>query len=115
VVIEVTVHQEPRNGKQIVGYSTRLFPEGDAVYANVIGETAVAEEFAAGRTLRSQSWRNDLELETKGLGVKERLIAGAEKVVELTAQYQPSLVGGSIDTVSAHAGTKKGNPEGRGQ
>ena len=49
--------------------------------------------------MRSQSWRNGLALETKGLGVKERLIAGAEKVVELTARYQPSIVGGSIDTV----------------
>jgi hypothetical protein len=99
VLIEVTVRQEPRFGKQIVGHSTRLLPEGDGGYASVIGETAVAEEFAAGRTLRSRSWRNDLELETKGLGVRERLIAGAEKVVELTAKYQPGLVGGSIDTV----------------
>lgn len=99
VVIEVTVHQEPHNGKQIVGYSTKFFPENDAAYADVIGETAVAQEFTAGRTLRSQSWRNDLALKTKDLGVKERLIAGAEKVVELTAKYQPTLVGGSIDTV----------------
>lgn len=100
VVIEVTVHQNPRKGQaQRVGYSTKLFPANDAVFADVIGETAVAQEFTAGRTLRSQSWRNGLALETKGLGVKERLIAGAEKVVELTARYQPSLVGGSIDTV----------------
>jgi len=100
VVIEVTIHQEPHNGvAQGVGYSTKLFPASDAVFADVIGETAVAQEFAAGRTLRSQSWRNGLALEVTGLGVKERLIAGAEKIVELTAKYQPSLVGGSIEAV----------------
>jgi hypothetical protein len=99
VVVEITVYQKPSNGIRTVGYSARLFPESDAAYAVVIGETAVAQELAEGRTLRSQSWRKGLDLDTNGLGVKERLIAGAEKVVELTATYQPSLVGGSIDTV----------------
>jgi hypothetical protein len=98
VVIEVNVHQVRRNGGG-VEYSTRRFPASDAAYAEVMGETSIAEEFAAGRTLRSQSWRNGLNLQVQGLGVKERLIAGAETIVELTARYQPSVVGGAVDTV----------------
>jgi hypothetical protein len=100
VVIEVNIHQLQRDGAgRAVGYSTKRFPASDAAFAEVIGETAIAQEFAAGRTLRSQSWRNGLDFEVKGLGVQDRLVAGAEKIVELTATYQPSLVGGAIDTV----------------
>jgi hypothetical protein len=99
VVIELIVHQVQRDGAGGIGYSTKRLPASDAVYAEVVGETSIAEEFAAGRTLRSQSWRNGLNFQVKGLGVKERLIAGAEKIVELTAAYQPSVVGGAIDTV----------------
>ncbi len=98
VVIEVNIHQVQRDGGG-VGYSTKRLPASDAVYDEVVGETSIAEEFAAGRTLRSQSWRNGLDFQVKGLAVKERLIAGSEKVVELTATYQPSVVGGAIDTV----------------
>jgi hypothetical protein len=97
IVIEVNVHQVRRNGGG-VEYSTRHFPPSDAAYAEVMGETSIAEEFAAGRTLRSQSWRKELDLQVQGLAVKERLITGAEKIVELTARYQPSLVGGAVDT-----------------
>lgn len=100
VVIEVNIHQLQRDGAgRAVGYSTKRLPASDAVFAEVIGETAIAQEFAAGRTVRSQSWRNGLDFEVRGLGVKERLVAGAEKIVELTATYQPSIVGGAIDTV----------------
>jgi len=98
VVVEVKIHQVRRSSADVaVGYSTRRLP--DAVFAEVIGETSVAQEFADGRTLRSQSWRNGLDFEVKGLGVKERLVAGAEKMVRLTATYEPSAVGGAIDTV----------------
>src|SRR5216683_726079 len=100
VVIEVNIHQLQRDGAgRAVGYSTKRLPASDAVFAEVIGDTAIAQEFAAGRTVRSQSWRNGLDFEVRGLGVKERLVAGAEKIVELTATYQPSIVGGAIDTV----------------
>jgi hypothetical protein len=99
VVIEVKVHQVRRNGTGGVGYSTRRLPASDASYGEVVGETSIADEFAEGRTLRSQSWHNDLDFRVKGLGVKGQLIAGAEMIVELTATYQPSVVGGAIDTV----------------
>jgi hypothetical protein len=99
VVIEVNIHQQRENAGHAVGYSTRRLPVGDAAFAEVIGETAIAQEFTAGRTLRSQSWRSGLDFQTSGLGVRERLIAGAEKIVELTAEYEPSVVGGAIDTV----------------
>jgi len=99
VVIEVKVERKSDIGVSEVGFSTKIFPAGDAVFALVIGETDVAQEFAAGRTFRSQSWRNGLEVEVAGLGMKERLVAGAEKIVQLTAKYQPSLVGGPMDTV----------------
>jgi hypothetical protein len=98
VVIEVNVHQVRRDGGG-VAYSTRHFPASDAAYAEVMGETSIAEEFAAGRTLRSQSWRNGLDFQVRSLGVKERLIAGAEYIIELTARYQPSVVGGAVDSV----------------
>jgi hypothetical protein len=98
VVIEVNVHQVTHDG-DAVGYSTKRLPASDAFYAEVLGETSIAEEFATGRTLRSQSWRNGLNFQMQGLGVKERLIAGAENIVELTARYRPSVVGGAVDTV----------------
>jgi hypothetical protein len=100
VIIEVTVRQKSPIGlAQGVGYSTKLFPANDDVYADVIGETAIAQEYAAGKTFRSQSWRDGVALQTAGLGLKERLILGAEKIVELTAKYDSTLVGGPIDTI----------------
>jgi hypothetical protein len=99
IVVEVNIHQVRAATDVAVGYTTRRLPSSDAVFAEVIGETSIAQEFAEGRTLRSQSWRNGLDFQVKGLGVKERLVAGAEKIVELTATYQPSVVGGAIDTV----------------
>src|SRR6266496_4545336 len=82
-----------------VGYSTKSLPAGDAPFADVMGETAIAQEFAEGRTLRSQSWKDNLASQVAGLGTRERLVAGAEKIVELTTMYQPGMVGGPIDTV----------------
>jgi hypothetical protein len=98
IVIEVKVHQVRRYGGGVT-YSTKRLPTSDADYAEILGETSIAEEFAAGRTLRSQSWRNQLDFQVQGLGMNERLIAGAEKIIELTAKYQPSVVGGAVDTV----------------
>jgi hypothetical protein len=77
IVIEVKVHQV-RDGHG-VGYSTRRFPASDSAYAEVMGETSIAAEFAAGETQRSQSWRSGLDSQVKGLGVKERMIAGARE------------------------------------
>jgi hypothetical protein len=99
VVIEVSVHQIQRDGAGGVGYSTKRLPASDAVYAEVLGETSVAQEFAEGKTLRSQSWRSGLDFQVTAHGMKDRLISGAEKIVELTATYQPSVVGGAIDSV----------------
>ncbi len=109
VVIEVTVHQNyGGSGARGVEYSTKSFPPGDAAFTEVIGETATAQEFAAGNTERAQSWRSGLNLQVTGFGLKERLVAGAETVVELTAKYQPNLVGGATDTllVTRGAGVK---------
>ena len=96
--IEVKVHQV-RTGGGGLGYSTKHFPASDTPYAEIMGETSIAEEFAEGKTLRSQSWRNGLNFQVQGLGVRERLIAGAENMVELTARYEPAVVGGAVDTV----------------
>ena len=40
-----------------------------------------------------------MAFENAGLGVKERLIHGTERIVALTEQYDPTFVGGPIDTV----------------
>lgn len=94
-LIEVSIHRTPVG----VGYSTKSLPTDDAPFTNVMGETTIAQEFAEGRTLRSQYWKNSLASQVAGLAIRERLVAGAEKLVELTAKYQPGLVGGPIDTV----------------
>jgi hypothetical protein len=49
--------------------------------------------------LRSQSWRTGMAFQTAGLGLKEQMIQGAGEIVVLTEQYDPTLVGGPIDTV----------------
>lgn len=86
-----------RTGERHVGYTARLVP--DYVPAVVSGETAIAEEYTAGRTPRSQSWQKSMAFENAKLGLKEQVIEGAEKIVALTEQYDPTLVGGPIDTV----------------
>ncbi|MGA2981689.1 MAG: hypothetical protein ABSD76_19010 [Terriglobales bacterium] len=95
VLIEVSIHRTPFG----VGYSTKSLPTDDAPFTNVLGETTVTQEFVAGRTLRSQDWKNSLDSQVAGLAIRERVVAGARKLVELTAKYQPDLVGGPIDTV----------------
>lgn len=62
-------------------------------------KTAKASTSSAGRTPRAQSWQKSMALENAGLGLKQRLIQGAEKIVVLTEQYDPAFVGGPIDTV----------------
>lgn len=86
-----------RTDERHVGYTARLVP--DDVHAVLSGETAIAEEYTAGKTPRSQSWQKSVVFENAGLGVKQQLIHGAERIVALTAQYDPTLVGGPIDTV----------------
>jgi len=95
VVIVASVHRTPTG----VGHSTKAFPAIDDVYHVAIGEAAITQEFAAGKTLRSQSWQSSLTFQMTGFGIREKLITAAEKMVELTSQYQPSMVGGPIDTV----------------
>jgi hypothetical protein len=94
IIIQVDVR---KTGERHVGYTARLLP--DDVHAVLSGETAIAQEYTAGKTPRSQSWQNSMAFENAGLGVKEQLIQGAEKIVALTEQYDPTLVGGPIDTV----------------
>lgn len=100
VIIEVTVKKKTINGvDRGAEYTTRTFPAGDSVFAEVVGETAVAEEFVAGTTQRSQAWRSGMALKTSGLDTQNRLVVGAEEIVELTERYTPQLVGGPIDVV----------------
>jgi hypothetical protein len=111
----VSVHRTPTG----VGYSTKAFPAIDDVYHVAIGEANIAQEFADGKTSRSQSWENNLRFQMTGLGIREKLITAAEKMVELTEKYQPSMVGGPIDTVvvSRTSGVEwiRRKPECRGQ
>lgn len=93
--IEVRIHRTPFG----VGYSTKSLPTDDAPFTDVLGETTVTQEFVGGRTLRSRDWKNSLDAQVAGLAIRERLVAGARKLVELTAKYQPDLVGGAIDTL----------------
>jgi hypothetical protein len=101
IIIQVDVR---KTGERHVGYTSRLLP--DDVHAVLSGETAIAQEYTAGRTPRSQSWQTSMAFENAGLGVKEQLIQGAEKIIALTEQYDPTLVGGPIDTlvISREAG-----------
>jgi hypothetical protein len=94
-LIEVSIHRTPFG----VGYSTKSLPTDDAPFTDVLGETTIAQEFVAGRTSRSQDWKNILDSQVAGLAIRERVVTGARKLVELTAKYQPRLVGGQIDTV----------------
>lgn len=94
IIIQVDAR---RTGERHVAYTARLLP--DDVHAVLTGETVIAQEYTAGRTLRSQSWQKWMAFENAGLGVNEQLIQGAEKIVALTEQYDPTLVGGPIDTV----------------
>jgi hypothetical protein len=94
-LMEVSIHRTPLG----VGYSTKTLPTDDAPFTEVMGETSIAQEFAEGRTLRSKYWNNSLTSQVAGLAIRERIVTGAEKIVELTAKYQPGLVGGPIDTV----------------
>ena len=100
VVVEVTVHQGTNVGAdQKVGYSTKLFPANDLRYAEVVGETSIAQEYVASSTPRSQAWREDLAIRTAGFRLKELLISDVENMVELTSKFTPSLVGGPVDAI----------------
>jgi hypothetical protein len=98
VIVEVTVGiQGP--GARGVGYTTKLRPNDDAGGTEVLGDTAIAQELAAGRTQRAQEWRSAMLLQPPGLSLKDKLLVGAESVAEWTAKYDPDHVGGPIDVI----------------
>lgn len=100
VIIQVTVSQKAFNGVTLgVGYFIKPWPADDEAYAVVIGETAIAREYAAGNSQRSRSWISGMALQAAGLPMKERLILATAKIVELTREYDPAFVGGPIDEV----------------
>jgi len=97
VIVEVTVRTLVA-GARTVGYTTKLLPGNDTEETEVVGDTTIAQELAAGRTERSRNWHSAMLLQT-GLGLKDRLLAGAESVAEWTAQYDPEHVGAPIDVI----------------
>lgn len=100
VIIEVTVRKKTVNGvDRGAEYTTKTLPAGDSIFAEIVGETSIAEEFVAGKTQRSQSWRSEMALKTSGLNTENSLEVGAEEIVELTGRYAPQLVGGPTDLV----------------
>ena len=65
----------------------------------VLGDTAIAQELAAGRSQRAQEWRSAMLLQPPGQSLKDSLIVGSESVAEWTAKYDPGSVGGPIDVI----------------
>ena len=98
VILEVNVALSSASAGEVT-VTTTAHPGNDNAVAQVIGDTSVAEEYAAGRTERSRGWRSALELENSGLGLKEQLIVATARIAELTAKNNPRLVGGPIDEV----------------
>jgi hypothetical protein len=98
VMVEVTVGIQGPSAR-VVGYTTKLLPNDDAGGTEVLGDTAIAQELAAGRTQRAQEWHSAMLLQPPGLSLKDRLLIGAESVAEWTAKYDPDLVGGPIDVI----------------
>jgi hypothetical protein len=98
VVIEVTVGMKVP-GAHEVGYSTRQLHGGETENTEILGETAIVAEFAAGTTERSRGWRSVMALQTGGLGLKESLLFQTRFLAELTAKYAPQDVGDPIDQV----------------
>jgi hypothetical protein len=98
VIVEVKVAiQSP--GARSVGYTTKLLPSDSAGGTEVLGDTAIAQELAAGRSQRAQEWRSAMLLQSPAGSLKDSLIVGAESVAEWTAKYDPGLVGGPIDVI----------------
>jgi len=103
VVVEVSVRlQGPRSR---VGYITKLLPGDDTDGTEVLGDTAIAQELAAGRTERAREWRSAMLLQPPGQSLKDRLLVGAQSVAEWTAKYDPDHVGLPIDVILV---TRKG-------
>jgi hypothetical protein len=99
VIVEVRVGiQVP--GDRVMGYAAKLLPGGDdTMEAEVVGDTTIAGELAAGRTERSRGWRSTISLRSTGLGLRDRLLFEAQYVAELTAQYDPDQAGGPTDVI----------------
>jgi hypothetical protein len=84
----------------VVGYATRFLTGGDeTTEAVVFGDSAIAGEFAGGKTERSRGWQSAMLLRLTGLGLKDRLLFKAEYVADLTARYDPDQVDGPIDVI----------------
>jgi hypothetical protein len=98
VVIVVTVGIKAPSAHE-VGYSTRQLHGGETENTEILGETSIVAEYAAGRTERSQGWRSVMALQTGGLGLKESLLFQSRYLAELTVKYAPQGVGGPIDQV----------------
>lgn len=98
VIVEVTVRTLVA-GARTVGYDIKVLPGDDTQETEVVGDTTIAQELAAGGTERSRDWRSAMLLLQTGLGLKDRLLAAAESVAEQTAKYDPEHVGGPIDLI----------------
>lgn len=98
VMVEVTVGIQAQ-GAHTVGYAIKFLPGDEAVGTEIIGDTTIAQELAVGKTKRSQGWSRAMLFQTAGLGLKDRLLFGAERIVGLTAIYDPHLVGGPVDVI----------------
>jgi hypothetical protein len=99
VIVEVTVGFQTPDARE-VGYSVKRLPGKTGEEAEILGETSIAGEMAAGTTERSRQWRSAVALKTAGLSLKDRIVSATEYVVELTAKYAPQDVGGPIDAVT---------------
>lgn len=97
VVVEVSV--SVRGPSSRVGYTTKLLPGDSTEGTEVLGNTAIAQELAAGRTERAREWRSAMLLQPPGQSLKDRLLVAAESVAEWTAKYDPDHVGLPIDVI----------------
>ena len=97
VVVEVKVSIQVPGSH--VGYTTKLLPGDSTEGTEVVGDTAIAQELAAGRTERAREWRSALLLQPPGQSLKDRLLVAAESVAEWTAKYDPNQVGLPIDVI----------------
>jgi hypothetical protein len=98
VIVEVTVGIRMPGARE-VGYATKHLTGNETVGREIIGETAIAGELLAGKTERSQGWHSGMLLQSTGFGMRDRLLFGAERIVELTAKYDAYDVGGPIDEI----------------
>jgi len=97
VIVEVTVSIQSPGAR--VGYATKVLPGDTEEGTEVLGDTAIAQELAAGTTERAREWRSAMLLQPPGQSLKDRLLVAAESVAEWTAKYGPDHVGLPIDVI----------------